>query len=328
MRSTNLCFTLLTFAVAAAGCTTDNPLFNADAAAALSSVDLSAGHPIGGPELGAPKFDLSIAAQVDLAHIGGCGAPNQPCCPGDHCSGAGCCSGGVCIGEGHACTGNAICQNGQCAMCGGPGFACCENSACANGGCCTARKICAQNGGTCGNGCADGDCGSCQNGSCVGMKGPCGAAGGACCSTPNPLPNFCVAPGTVCANGVPGQCLACGAPTQPCCDNNSCPQGGCCLGGRCVGSGQSCGPTMCVNGSCGDGQCGGLGQMCCAIGNSAICSAPDTRCILGACVACGGHDQPCCIDWALQIPLHCAAPHQVSGINFQNGQFVGECVCK
>lgn len=163
---------------------------------------------------------------------------------------------------------------------------------------------------------------------CLGNTTPtapaCGFTGEACCTSGAPCASTaccdpgtgkclgageaCTTPSTVCSAG---QCLACGAPAEPCCSilgmtqPNGCPGGGCCnyaageLGGACIAEGGQCnvpGPTsaetVCHTGSC--ITCGSSFGSCCA-GNK--CTDANTACSPSnaMCMPCGGSGQPACM---------------------------------
>src|SRR6185295_4069216 len=103
----------------------------------------------------------------------------------------------------------------------------------------------------------------------------------ACC---DPATNKCRGPAenctahhTVC---VANQCVACGAPNQPCCqifgtsENNACPLGGCCY----YGEGQPA------------GSCIPQGSMC----RAATAMTEETVCRGSTCTSCGNTLETCC----------------------------------
>ncbi|HEY2407352.1 MAG TPA: hypothetical protein VGI10_15180 [Polyangiaceae bacterium] len=154
---------------------------------------------------------------------------------------------------------------------------------------------------------------SAQAEACSGMTQTptCGYEGAPCCtdgSAPcvatvccDQATNKCLGPGVACtASGTvcsAGQCGACGAPGQPCCNiidqttPNPCPAGGCCnysageLGGTCIAEGGQCeapGPqsteTVCRSGDC--VTCGSTLDTCCADGK---CSDANATCTNDMC---------------------------------------------
>jgi hypothetical protein len=164
--------------------------------------------------------------------------------------------------------------------------------------------------------------------SCAGGSSPppamCGFTGLSCCtdgSPPcastaccDPTTNKCQGPGSACtATGTvcaANQCVACGAPGEPCCqifgttETNACPRGGCCnyaageAGGSCIAEGGMCdspGPmsveTVCRSGSC--ITCGSTLGSCCARNKCAdantVCSASNAMCM-----PCGASNELCC----------------------------------
>jgi hypothetical protein len=100
----------------------------------------------------------------------------------------------------------------------------------------------------------------------------------------------------------------CGGPGQDCCLPNTCNNGGCCVQGQCRENGKACGDGvgqagiagMCTNGSCqnvGNVACGGANQPCC-VDNPPTCTASRSTCAgMGgaqSCQPCGGDKQLCC----------------------------------
>jgi hypothetical protein len=203
-----------------------------------------------------------------------CGAPGQPCCPGESCDGGGCCVGEQCVAAGQPCGQEftSTCKAGSCGSCGGLGQPCCDVSLWSwcprtgdhQGPSCTG---CTQSGTMCSS--------TGTGGTCV----ACGADGMQCCW------EGCLGANSYCddylddagrpevndAGLIENVCSSqCGGPGQPCCQGNTCKNDGCCLGGGCVAS-PTCG---CTAGQC--TTCGLTGQACCA-GNT-----------------CQAGQQPCC----------------------------------
>jgi hypothetical protein len=134
-----------------------------------------------------------------------------------------------------------VCTGQNCAACGGAGQPCCNGTSCGGGGCCDNNTgLCLGAGTACG---AGANAGTCTNGGC--QSGRCGRLGEPAC----PGGIGCTAPYTFEQNG---NCVACGAQDQICCDNGN--------NGRYCGAGE-----LCVNnGNGGRCQaCGGMGQACC-----------------------------------------------------------------
>lgn len=163
--------------------------------------------------------------------------------------------------------------------------------------------------------------------SCAGNSSPqptCGYSGADCCtdgSAPcistaccDPATHKCRGPGDSCTADhtvcVANQCVACGAPGNPCCQifgttqTNACPFGGCCYygqgqaAGACLAEGAQCraatamsGETVCHAGTC--TACGTTLDPCCA---GSQCTSPNSVCSTtdATCVPCGGTNEPCC----------------------------------
>ncbi len=179
--------------------------------------------------------------------------------------------------------------------CGGSGQFCCAGNVCSNNGCC-ANGVCVASGKTCPSPFS----GICANGAC----GTCGGANGTCCTS-----SSCTAANTICQTTTfptSTTCAACGGNGDPCCPGNLCLDGGCCIAqptgsgtATCKAAGLACSPSItytCSAGAC--GACGGLGDPCCV---NSRCTAPNTLCQTApgiggqaTCVACGGAEQPCC----------------------------------
>ncbi len=142
---------------------------------------------------------------------------------------------------------------------------------------------------------------------CTGGGPPCAST--ACC---DPATNKCQGPGSACTATntvcVSNQCVACGAPGEPCCQifgtmqTNACPLGGCCYyaagtaAGACFAEGEKCetgssAETVCRSGKC--STCGTTLDACCA---GSKCTSPNTVCSASdaTCAPCGGSREPCC----------------------------------
>jgi hypothetical protein len=104
-----------------------------------------------------------------------CGAPGQPCCPGNLCQPGGCCdrdsaaSNPVCRAAGGACTSGVSCAGGACGACGGAGEPCCQGIFCT-----AAATVCAPP--------MPGANHDCE---------PCGEPGQPCCANGCHLPSIC-----------------------------------------------------------------------------------------------------------------------------------------
>lgn len=152
---------------------------------------------------------------------------------------------------------------------------------------------------------------SCQGGVCQ----PCGKENQPCCNLVSGA-NACSTPGTSC-DPYTGKCDRCGLPGQSCCGGNGCLNGGCCVYNTCRASSPSSScyqSRICDEGSCQNShgmRCGGLDESCCF---GIFCTASDTLCVVGVCLACGAAGQPCC--W----PSSCRVPSQPSGPS--------DCVCQ
>ncbi len=277
-----------------------------------------------------------------------CGGPLQPCCSGATCSltntvcdpssntcqlvcgvlGNPCCTtdggatsdagGGTC----QAAAGDAgalTCQTGTCVACGGENEACCPGQSCKGASLvCSPSDQCVACGADGEECCAGNTCG--PNETCAvapnqptGRQCECGNVGQACC-----VDNIDGFSGCHAGACVDGDCVACGADGQPCCDGDTCNVHETCVTGLGTASGNQCqcgnppganpGQACCVDNidgfsGCHTGvcsstsdqcvNCGGTGEPCCtggACSTGNVCNSNDT------CVACGGTGQPCCLD--------------------------------
>jgi hypothetical protein len=290
---------------------TASPTESGDSAAPVIAVMRDAGTPSGdgaatldGARSETPPGDAREAAAIDApldraALVPGdaptpgdggpaCGAPGQPCCPGNVCGGGGCCVGCDCVAPGTSCgpLGGA-CADGSCGVCGGPGQLCCPD-----GGCTAPGTRC--------------ESGVCQS---------CGTAGNRCCWT-----EICIAATTIC-DSYTATCQHCGQTGEPCCREQACDEGGCCYGGACVAPGQLCSTATTGGGTCMAGRCsacGRVGAPCCA---GSKCYGDDTSCSDGRCAACGGPGEPCC------AISRCAANLTCLGERCQHCGSPGEACC-
>ena len=157
--------------------------------------------------------------------------------------------------------GSPVCNGGPCGRCGIAGNPCCPTGGGADDpGSCEAGFLCH------------------TDGACI----PCGSAvGQRCCPMPQSSGSCDAEERLVCSFRDGDTCVACGAETEPCCDDGS--NSGCDSGLVCTSTNPPSGRLFCF-------PCGAVGQRCCA---NASCNGALTCRSDGTCGSCPGGADDC-----------------------------------